>query len=102
MTFVHDLSSALENKREEIVTWMAQKRSEIDVPIYGSVDIRDAGWKIAVVDANQFPAGFNNTSESDLPHLTERIAAHIERHHPGCQWVHIYPESHTRNQGYVE
>ncbi|MEC8106203.1 MAG: glutamate--cysteine ligase, partial [Candidatus Thermoplasmatota archaeon] len=42
---------------------MAQKRSEIDVPIYGSVDIRDAGWKIAVVDANQFPAGFNNTSE---------------------------------------
>ena len=102
MTIVHDLSSALEDKREEIVAWMVQKRSEIDVPIYGSVDIRDAGWKIAVVDANQFPAGFNNTSESDLPHLTERIAAHIERHHPDCQWVHIYPESHTRNQGYVE
>ena len=54
MTLVHDLSSALEDKREEIVAWMAQKRSEIDVPIYGSVDIRDAGWKIAVVDANQF------------------------------------------------
>ena len=102
MTLVHDLSSALEDKRDEIVAWMTQKRSEIDVPIYGSVDIRDAGWKIAVVDANQFPAGFNNTSESDVPHLTERIAAHIERHHPGCQWVHIYPESHTRNQGYVE
>jgi glutamate--cysteine ligase len=102
MTHVHDLSAVLEEKRDEIVAWMAQKRSEIDVPIYGSVDIRDAGWKIAVVDANQFPAGFNNTSESDLPHLTERIATHIERHHPGCQWVHIYPESHTRNQGYVE
>ena len=73
MTLVHDLSSALEGKREEIVAWMAQKRAEIDVPIYGSVDIRDAGWKIAVVDANQFPAGFNNTSESDLPHLTESL-----------------------------
>ena len=48
---------------------MAQKRSEIDVPIYGSVDIRDAGWKIAVVDATNSPAGFNNTSESDYPHL---------------------------------
>ena len=68
-----------------------QRRGEIDVPIYGSVDIRDAGWKIAVVDANQFPAGFNNTSESDFPQLTERIATHIERHQPGCQWVHIYP-----------
>ena len=102
MTFVHDLSAILDEKREEIVAWMAQKRSEIDVPIYGSVDIRDAGWKIAVVGANQFPAGFNNTSESDYPHLTERIRTHIERHQPGCEWVHIYPESHTRNQGYVE
>ena len=102
MSFVHDLSHVLDEKRDEIVAWMAKKRSEIDVPIYGSVDIRDAGWKIAVVDANQFPAGFNNTSESDYPHLTKRIAAHIERHQPGCEWVHIYPESHTRNQGYVE
>ena len=102
MTYVHNLSSVLDEKRDEIVAWMAKKRSEIDVPIYGSVDIRDAGWKIAVVDANQFPAGFNNTSESDLPHLTKRIAAHIERHQPNCEWVHIYPESHTRNQGYVE
>ena len=56
------------------VVLVEKKRSEIDVPIYGSVDIRDAGWKIAVVDANQFPAGFNNTSESDYPHLTKRIA----------------------------
>ena len=102
MTFVHDLSDILDEKRDEIIAWMNKKRSEIDVPIYGSVDIRDAGWKIAVVDANQFPAGFNNTSESDLPNLTERIAAHIERHQPGCKLVDIYPESHTRNQGYVE
>ena len=101
MTYVHDMSIILEEKRDEIVVWMAKKRSEIEVPIYGSVDIRDAGWKIAVVDANQFPAGFNNTSESDFT-LTERIAAHIERHQPDCEWVHIYPESHTRNQGYVE
>lgn len=102
MTLVHDLSDVLDDKRDEIIAWMAKKRSEIDVPIYGSVDIRDAGWKIAVVDANQFPAGFNNTSEADIPHLTERIRGHIERHQPDCRWVHIYPESHTRNQGYVE
>ena len=54
MTYVHDMSTILEEKRDEIVAWMAKKRSEIEVPIYGSVDIRDAGWKIAVVDANQF------------------------------------------------
>ena len=66
MTYVHDMSTILEEKRDEIVAWMAKKRSEIEVPIYGSVDIRDAGWKIAVVDANQFPAGFNDATINDL------------------------------------
>ena len=102
MTFLHDLSNRLEEKREELTKWMNEKRSSIEIPIYGSVDVRDAGWKIAVVDANQFPAGFNNTSHSDLPHLTNRISEHIKRNNPNCKWVHIYPESHTRNQGYVE
>ncbi len=102
MSLVHNLTDVLTQKHDEIVAWMKSKRSEIDVPIYGSVDIRDAGWKIAVVDANQFPAGFNNTAEADFPHLVERMTDHIERHQPGCKWVHIYPESHTRNQGYVE
>ena len=34
-----------------------EKRSTLEMPIYGSVDIRDANWKVAVVDANQYPAG---------------------------------------------
>ena len=102
MTYLHELSNRLEEKRDELTAWMNKKRSTIQVPIYGSVDVRDAGWKIAVVYANQFPAGFNNTSDSDLPHLTNQISAHIQRNNPDCKWVHIYPESHTRNQGYVE
>ena len=102
MTYLHDLSNRLEEKRDELTEWMNQKRLSIEVPIYGSVDVRDAGWKIAVVDANQFPAGFNNTSNSDMPHLITRISEHIKRNNPDCKWVHIYPESHTRNQGYVE
>ena len=45
----------LEDKRKEITAWMKQKRAEVPIPIYGSVDVRDAGWKIGVVDANHFP-----------------------------------------------
>ena len=82
MTFLHELSNRLEEKRDQLTEWMNEKRSSIEVPIYGSVDVRDAGWKIAVVDANQFPAGFNNTSDSDLPHLTHRISEHIKRNNP--------------------
>lgn len=102
MTFVHDLTQKLEENRQLISEWMANKRSEVPIPIYGSVDIRDAGWKVAVVDANHFPAGFNNTSPEDEPHLAALLRNHIKRKHEGCTWVHLYPESHTRNPGYVE
>jgi len=102
MKFVHDLTQRLEENRDRISEWMVKKRGEVPIPIYGSVDIRDAGWKVAVVDANHFPAGFNNTSIEDEPHLAALLKNHINRKHEGCTWVHLYPESHTRNPGYVE
>ena len=37
---------------------------EQNVPLYMSADIRDAGFKIASIDANLYPAGFNNLDES--------------------------------------
>jgi len=102
LTFVHDLAQRLEDNRERITEWMKQKRSEVPIPIYGSVDIRDSGWKVAVVDANHFPAGFNNVSKDDEARISSLLGEHILRKHPECKWVHLYPESHTRNPGYVE
>ena len=92
-----DLLSNLEDKivskQEEIETWFAEKRSSLPMPIYGSVDIRDAHWKVAVVDANQYPAGFNNLSDGDIGrHLRESIG--------DIRHIHIWPESHTRNPAY--
>ena len=72
------------------------------MPIYGSVDIRDSGYKVGVVDANFFPAGFNNIEESEIISIVELFKQHIESNHSGVNHVHIYPESHTRNLAYVE
>ena len=66
---LQDLNDVLEANRERIRAWMTEKRSEVPIPIYGSVDVRDAGWKVGVVDANHFPAGFNNVSEENLADL---------------------------------
>ena len=99
---LQDLNEVLEANRERIRAWMTKKRSEVPIPIYGSVDVRDAGWKVGVVDANHFPAGFNNVSEENLSDLAKLFREHLQRTHPDCEWVHIYPESHTRNPGYVE
>lgn len=99
---IHELTERLLEKSDEITNWMKKKRSEVPMPIYGSVDIRDSGWKVAVVDANQFPAGFNNISKDDELKLSSLLREHIQRENLDCKWVHIYPESHTRNQGYIE
>ena len=92
----------IENNRQRLTEWFALKRSELKMPIYGSVDVRDSGFKIAVVDANHFPAGFNNVPQSERGTLAKLMKTHIERDHPGSKHVHLYPEMHTRNQAYVE
>lgn len=99
---LHDITEKLESKREEIKDWFSQKRVEYPMPIYGSVDIRDFGWKVGVVDANHFPAGFNNVSQEDRPKIAELLKNHLLKQHPNCTWIHLYPESHTRNAAYVE
>lgn len=99
---LHDITEKLESKRGEIKEWFSQKRVEHPMPIYGSVDIRDFGWKVGVVDANHFPAGFNNVSQEDRPKMAELLKNHLLKQHPNCTWIHLYPESHTRNAAYVE
>lgn len=99
---LHDITEKLESKRGEIKEWFSQKRVEHPMPIYGSVDIRDFGWKVGVVDANHFPAGFNNVSQEDRPKMADLLKNHLLKQHPNCTWIHLYPESHTRNAAYVE
>ncbi len=97
-----ELSVKLESKREELSNFFAAERAKLPMPLYASVDIRDAGWKVAAVDANAYPAGFNNVSSSDHPHLSEHLLEWLEQEHPNRTWLHIWPEGHTRNKGYVE
>ena len=58
------------------------------MPIYGSVDIRDFGWKVGVVDANHFPAGFNNISKKIDLRLVELLKTLLKQH-PNCTWIPV-------------
>ena len=88
-----ELEEKIVEKEDEIKEWFAQKRTQLEMPIYGSVDIRDANWKVAVVDANQYPAGFNNLQDGD-------IGQHFRSAIGDIKHVHIWPEAHTRNPAY--
>jgi len=88
-----ELERKIVDMEEQIREWFAKKRAGLEMPLYGSVDIRDANWKVAVVDANQYPAGFNNLQDGDIgKHFRDAIG--------DLRHVHIWPEALTRNPAY--
>lgn len=76
---------------------------EKDVPLFMSADIRDAGFKVASIDANLYPAGFNNLHEDFHPAAVENLKAGLLRYgiQPGNR-VLLISEEHTRNLFYLE
>ena len=57
----------------DIERWLRSQWQEHTPPFYGSVDLRNAGFKLAPVDMNLFPGGFNNLNPDFMPlSTTER------------------------------
>ena len=95
------LKQLADRRGDEITAWMDGQRMETGAPIYSSVDVRHAGYKIAPVDTNLFPAGFNQLSAAARARATQRIKARFGR----CSDVSrllVIPENHTRNTGYID
>ncbi|MDO9371875.1 MAG: glutamate--cysteine ligase [Gammaproteobacteria bacterium] len=82
--------------------WLRQQWLETPAPFYTSVDLRNSGFKLAPVDTNLFPAGFNNLNPAFLPLCIHAVQSAIERTCPRAANVLIIPESHTRNLFYLE
>jgi glutamate--cysteine ligase len=91
------LEQQLLNKEKEIETWFEAEWQSTPAPVYGSVDLRNAGFKIAPVDMNLFPAGFNNLNPEFLPISVEAARLAITQLSPKAQHILLVPENHTRN-----
>ncbi len=70
--------------------------------IYLSTDLRHSGFKIAPVDTNLFPAGFNNLCNSFTHLASEAFSLYLERYAPQTKKILLYVEAHTRNRFYFE
>jgi glutamate--cysteine ligase len=71
-------------------------------PFYASVDLRNAGFKLAPVDTNLFPGGFNNLNPAFYPLCIQAIQTAIEKYCPDARNMLLIPENHTRNQFYLK
>jgi glutamate--cysteine ligase len=84
-----------------IERWFRLQWQDHTPPFYGSVDLRNAGFKLAPVDMNLFPGGWNNLSEEMLPCAVQAAQAAIEKLCPDARNLLLIPERHTRNVFYL-
>lgn len=91
-----------EARRDDIEAWFAARRKEAVPYIYTSVDLRHSGLRLAPVDTNLYPAGFNNLSPAASARASRFFARYFQERHPNAKRVLIIPENHTRNLAYLE
>ncbi len=70
--------------------------------VYLSTDLRHSGFKIAAVDTNLFPAGFNNLCNSFTHLASQGFHFYFNQYHPQAKKILLYIEAHTRNRFYFE
>ncbi|HVE50661.1 MAG TPA: glutamate--cysteine ligase [Casimicrobiaceae bacterium] len=90
------------DRMPEIERWLRSHWQEHAIPFYASVDLRNAGFKLAPVDTNLFPGGFNNLNEAFLPLCVQAVQTAVERVCPDARGVLLVPENHTRNAFYLQ
>ena len=88
------------NQKKEVDDWFAEKTKNKPLPFYSSFDIRDSHFKIACVDANLFPAGFNNICEEDQKRASSLIKNHLRAFYPFVKKIILLAEEHSRNFHY--
>lgn len=96
-----DLEKRMLDKTTEIERWFRLAWNESTPPFYSSVDVRNAGFKLAPVDTNLFPGGFNNLAPEMMPLAIQAAMSAIEKICPEARSLVLVPEKHTRNTFYL-
>ena len=97
-----DLEKKILEATPAIERWFRLEWQEHTPPFYCSVDLRNAGFKLAPVDTNLYPGGFNNLAPEMLPLAVQAAMAGIEKYCPDAKNLLLIPERHTRNTFYLQ
>ena len=98
---INELEQRILESMPAIERWFRLEWMEHTPPFYTSVDIRNAGFKLAPVDTNLYPGGWNNLTDEMLPLAVQAAMAAIEKICPEAKNLLLVPENHTRNTFYL-
>lgn len=100
---IDTLASRIDQKQSAINELITSTLQDAEIPLYSSFDLRNGGEKVAMVDPNVYPAGFNNVCQESLraaaPVLEQIIR---KRYGKSIQTIGIYTEDHTKNTYYLQ
>lgn len=86
---------------DRVCGWYKSVSGDLAVPIYSSYDIRDSGYKVTNVDANIYPAGFNNICPADKETSVDLMGDYVKKHYgEGVRKILLVTEEHTGNPYY--
>ena len=98
---INELEQRVLDSMPAIERWFRLEWMEHTPPFYSSVDIRNSGFKLAPVDTNLYPGGWNNLTPEMLPLGVQAAMAAIEKICPEARNLLLIPENHTRNMFYL-
>lgn len=96
------LSENFSKNHGRIADFFARKFAENPPLFYNSTDLRHSGFKIAPIDTNCFPAGFNNLSELSKEKSKIILKEFFAKNFPQAKKILIAPENHTENLRYLK
>jgi glutamate--cysteine ligase len=97
-----ELESRILDAQPQIEHWFRSQWHAHDTPFYGSVDLRNSGFKLAPVDMNLFPGGFNNLNPEFTPLAVQAAMSAVDKICPEAKSLLLIPENHTRNTFYLQ
>ncbi|MFM6972115.1 MAG: glutamate--cysteine ligase [Alphaproteobacteria bacterium] len=111
MSLLANINHKISTKNHDLKNYFDEKFRQYPALIYNSVDIRHNSHKIAPVDTNCYPAGFNNLSNIGQKNCQKQFEIFLQNYfisqNSGVNLttrknIFIIPENHTRNQKYLE
>ncbi len=98
---INELEQRLLDAMPAIERWFRLEWMEHTPPFYSAVDIRNAGFKLAPVDTDLFPGGWNNLTPAMLPLAVQAAMAAIEKICPEARNLLLIPENKPRCTFYL-
>ncbi len=99
---INELEQRMLESMPAIERWFRLEWMEHTPPFYCAVDLRNAGFKLAPVDTDLFPGGFNNLTQAMLPLAVQAAMAAVEKICPEAKNLLLLPGPQSADSFYLE